>query len=463
MGNANKPNVVLIFIDDLGVGDIGSFGATEYRTPNLDRMASEGMRFTNFNVPQAVCSASRAALLTGCYPNRIGMKGALSPRAMLGLNPDEETIAELLKEQGYGTAIVGKWHLGHHKKFMPLQHGFDEYLGIPYSNDMTPFFYNESRNTVMPEQFKHKMSYPELPLVKGNNKIRELTTVSDQKGLTTLYTETAVDYINSRKEIPFFLYLAHSMPHVPLAVSEKFAGKSEQGLYGDVVMEIDWSVGQILEALDKNGLTENTLVIFTSDNGPWLNFGEHAGSTGGLREGKGTSFEGGNRVPAIMKWPRTIPEGRINNKLSTTMDILPTIVAITGANLPVERIDGINILPLLQGEERANPRRSMYYYYNENDLEAVRRDNWKLVFPHGHRSYEGVLPGKNGLPGAYNQKETTLSLFNLRRDPGERYNVKELYPEILLELQELAERAREDLGDDLNNRKGKNRRKHGEL
>src|SRR5690606_35452495 len=250
---------------------------------------------------QAVCSASRAALLTGCYPNRVGITGALGPTSKIGLNPSETTLAEMLRTEGYRTAAIGKWHVGHHLPFLPLQQGFDEYLGLPYSNDMVPFYYDGTRN--FPAGQERRAAYPELPLIKGNDVVQKLTSLEDQSDLTTRYTETAVDLIERNRTRPFFLYLAHSMPHVPLAVSSKFEGKSEQGLYGDVMMEIDWSVGEIVSALERQGLSDRTLIIFTSDNGPWLNFGDHGGSTGGLREGKGTSFEGGQRVPCIMRWP----------------------------------------------------------------------------------------------------------------------------------------------------------------
>lgn len=453
-----SPNIVLIVADDMGYGDLGSFGATQYSTPNLDELATEGVRFTDFYVSQPVCSASRAAILTGCYSNRVGITGALGPHSEIGLNPDESTIADLLKKAGYNTAAIGKWHLGHQKEFLPLQQGFDEFLGLPYSNDMVPFFYDGTRN--IPEAYKRKLTYPELPLIKGNDKIRELKTLKDQDILTTLYTETAIDFIERSKDTPFFLYFAHSMPHVPLAVSSKFKGKSEQGLYGDVIMEIDWSVGQIMKTLEKNGISKNTLVIFTSDNGPWLNFGNHAGSTGGLREGKGTTFEGGQRVPCIMRWPGIIPEGLISNKLATTMDLLPTVVSIAGAAFPNKKIDGVDILPLMKGDKDANPRKSLYYYYGKNSLEAVSDGEWKLIFPHKYRSYN-LMPGINGLPGEYGKGEIGLELYDMRRDPGERYNVKEMYPEIVARLNKLGDEARGDLGDDLTGRAGKNRRGPG--
>lgn len=454
------PNVVLILADDMGYGDLSSFGATQYKTPNLDKMACEGVRFTNFYVAQAVCSASRAGLLTGCYSNRVGISGALGPNSKIGLNPSEETIAEVLKKRGYRTGIFGKWHLGDYKQFLPLQQGFDEYLGLPYSNDMWRINYDGTKAT--PETNARKASFPPLPLIEGNDKIREINTMEDQAQLTTIYTQRAVQFIEKNKKTPFFLYVPQSMPHVPIAASAKFKGKSEQGLYGDVLMEVDWSVGQILQALEKNGLTKNTLVIFTSDNGPWINFGNHAGSTGGLREGKGTSWEGGQRVPCIMKWPGNIKAGSICNKLASTIDILPTLAKISGAPLPEKKIDGVNILPLLTGNSSAEPRKIFYYYYGRA-LEGVRENGWKLVLPHLHRSYEGLMPGQNGVPGATNIKKAGYALYDMRRDPGERYDVKEMYPAIIAELNKIADIARKDLGDDILHLAGENVREPGRV
>lgn len=457
-----KPNIVLIFMDDMGYGDLSCYGATQYKTPNLDRMAAQGIRFTNFLAAQAVCSASRAGILTGCYPNRVGISGALNPHSEIGLNPAEETIAEVLKKHNYKTSAIGKWHLGRQRQFLPLQQGFDEFLGLPYSNDMWPVYYDGTRN--IPPDYSRKLGFPELPLIKNNDKIKELKTMDDQDGLTTLYTETAVDFIKRNKSNPFFLYLAHSMPHVPLAVSDKFKGKSQQGLFGDVMMEIDWSVGEILKALEDNGIEKNTLVIFTSDNGPWINFGNHAGSTGGLREGKGNSFEGGQREPCLMKWPEHIIAGSICNKLSSTIDILPTLAAITNSTLPEKKIDGVNILSLMLGDKNANPRESFLYYYRKNSLEAVRKGTWKLVFAHPGRTYIGFKPGLDGLPGKTDENfNFQKGLYDLRRDPGERYDVKEFYPEVVAELKKLADEARLDLGDDIQNIQGLNRREPGRI
>jgi arylsulfatase len=405
-------------------------------------MAGEGMRFTSFYVSQAVCSASRASLLTGCYPNRVSIYGALSPRAKKGIHENEETIAEVLKKKGYACGIFGKWHLGHHQKFLPLQHGFDEYLGVPYSNDMWPIGYDGK--PASPEH--NKASYPFPPLLDGNDKVMEIRSFADQDTLTTRYTERAVQFIERYKDRPFFLYVPHTMVHVPLGVSDKFRGKSEQGMFGDVMMEVDWSVGEILKTLEKHRLENNTLVIFTSDNGPWLNFGNHAGSAGPLREGKGTSWEGGVRVPSIMRWPGIIPEGSVCDKMATTMDLLPTFAALAGAPLPGHKIDGVNIFPLMEGHSEAEPRSLLYYYYGKQ-LQCVREGKWKLHLPHQYRSYEGVEPGRDGLNGPYARDRTGYELYDLENDIGEKNDVADQNPEIVKRLMELAEKAREELGD----------------
>ncbi len=438
------PNIVLVFTDDQGYGDVGCYGATGYQTPHLDKMASQGMKFTNFYSAQPVCSASRAGLLTGCYPNRIGISGALFPFNEVGINDDELTIAEMLKERGYSTAIFGKWHLGHHEQFLPLQHGFDEYVGLPYSNDMWPIKVDGTR--AKPEEGRG--NYPDLPLIEGNETKEYITSLAGQDKLTTLYTEEAVDFINRNKENPFFLYVPHSMPHVPLGVSDKFRGKSDQGFYGDVMMEIDWSIGQIQKAIRDNGLEENTIFIFTTDNGPWLNYGNHAGSSGGLREGKTTSWEGGQRVPCIIKWPGQIPAGTVCNKLASSIDLMPTIAEIVDGQLSENRIDGLSILELWKGNMDASPRQNLYYYYGTNNLNAVRKGNWKLVFPHTYQSYEATVPRNDGYGGRRIRIEVdSLELYNLMRDPGERYNVIDLYPGIVEDLLALGDKARNDLGD----------------
>ncbi len=302
------PNIVLIFMDDMGYADLSCYGASEYETPALDRLASGGLRFTNFYCAQAVCSASRAALLTGCYSERVGIQGALMPWATSGISEREQTIADLLKARGYATACIGKWHLGHHRPFLPLQHGFDEYLGLPYSNDMWPVDFDGR-----PATSGTKAKYLPLPLIDGNDQVGVIATLDDQATLTGRYTERALRFIDRNRQRPFFLYLPHSMVHIPIAASRAFRGRSRRGLYGDVMMEVDDSVRRIVDRLASHGVENDTLVIFASDNGPWLNFGRHAGSAGPFREGKGTAFEGGVRVPCIMRWPGRVP-GRARHR-----------------------------------------------------------------------------------------------------------------------------------------------------
>lgn len=439
-----QPNVVLIYIDDEGYGDVGCYGATGFETPHLDQMASNGMKFTNFYSPQPVCSASRAGLLTGCYPNRIGFSGALFPRHKKGMNADEYTMAEMFKDQGYATACFGKWHLGWQKEFLPLQHGFDEYTGLPYSNDMWP--HNNATGERLPKE-SGRGDMPILPLIEGNEMIDSIMSLEDQDKLTTLYTDKAVDFINRKAGEPFFLYVPHTMGHIPLGVSDKFRGKSEQGLYGDVMMEIDWSVGEIIKSLEKNNIADNTIIIFTTDNGPWLNFGNHAGSAGGLREGKTTSWEGGQRVPFIIKWPAKIPAGTVCNKLACGIDLFPTLAEICGGTLSENKIDGVDISSLLEGNFEAEPRETILYYYGKNNLNAVRKGNWKLVLPHTWRSYH-TEPGNDGY-GGKRIKMTTEEpeLYNMMRDPGEQYNVIEYHPDIAEELMIVVEKARKELGD----------------
>ena len=444
------PNVVIIFIDDMGYADIGPFGAKDYQTPNLNRMAKEGIRFTDFYVAQAVCSASRTALLTGCYPNRLGLHGALGPNAKHGIHDNEVTIAELLKTKGYATAIYGKWHLGHHPQFLPVRHGFDEYFGLPYSNDMWPKHPEAKPGT-----------YPDLPLIE-NDKVIEL--MPDQAQLTRQYTERAVSFIERNKTKPFFLYVPHTMVHVPLFVGEKFKGSSKSGLYGDVVQEVDWSVGAILGAIKKHNLDKDTLVIFTSDNGPWLSYGEHAGSSGRLREGKGTAWDGGVRVPFIARWPGKIPAGRVMKQPAMTIDLLPTIAKLVNAELPKHKIDGLDIWPLLKGEAKAkNPHDAYFFYYNTNELQAVRSGQWKLILPHTYRTLVQQPKAKDGIPVKYSNVKTGLELYDLATDMSEKQNVADKHPDVVKRLEALAEQAREDLGDKLTNRTGKGVREPGRL
>lgn len=547
------PNVVVIFCDDMGYADIGPFGA-EVGTPNLDRMAAEGRVFTDFYAAQAVCSASRAALMTGCYPNRVGILGALGPGAKTGINPDETTVAELLKEKGYATAVYGKWHLGDEDAFRPTEHGFDEYFGLPYSNDMWPL--HPDLVKLPPDAVERKRRYPDLPLWEGSrdggHRIAiPKVTGDDQRNLTTWYTEHAVSFIErsvmedvrvsidpdrlramnlttrevtaalaeygvraadgaarpaaseppeftvgspekpapveslgdlvvrmtaggqairlkdvarvdrGRRDTPFFLYVPHSMVHVPLFVSDKFAGKSGHGLFGDVVQEIDWSVGQILDAIRRHGLEQNTLVLFTSDNGPWLSYGDHAGSAGPLREGKGTAWEGGVREPTLAWWPGRIPAGTRCSEPCGTIDLLPTVAALAGAELPKNAIDGKDISPLLFGEAGAKSPREAFFYYWGNELHAVRSGNWKLHFPHEYRSLDGKPGGTNGMPATYVPKETELALYDLANGPGERANVADANPDVVRRLTGLADAMRDDLGDSLTGRKGTGARPPG--
>ena len=445
------PNVVIVYADDLGYADIGPFstrtGEARPHTPHLDRMAAEGVRLTNFYVAQAVCSASRAALLTGAYPNRVGIQGALNHNATHGINADEMTIAEVLKQRGYATAIYGKWHLGHRTPFLPTNHGFDEYFGLPYSNDMWPRH---------PQQTNF---YPDLPLIEGT----EVTRLDpDQSQLTTWYTERAVSFMERNRERPFFLYVPHAMPHVPLFVSSKFQGRSPAGLYADVIAEIDWSVGQILDAVRRLNLDNDTLVIFTSDNGPWLSYGNHGGSAGPFREGKGTAFEGGTRVPFVARWPGRIPAGVVGHQPAMTVDLLPTLARLAGAPVSSARtIDGKDIWPLLANQRGAATPHEVLYFYWGAELHAVRSGRWKLHLTHPYQSLESA--GKDGIPGKYVRKEIEQSLFDLDSDPGESVDVSAANPEVVRRLLEYVERARGDLGDSLTKRVGSNVRPAGRI
>jgi len=447
------PNVVIIFADDLGYGDVGCFGAKEWSTPHIDRLAREGMRFTSFYVAQPVCSASRTGLLTGCYPNRLGIHGALGPNARHGIHAKETTLAETLKQRGYATACVGKWHLGHHPQFLPTRHGFDEYFGLPYSNDMWPHHPGAKAGT-----------FPPLPLIEGEKVVDPDVTAADQALLTGQYAERAVRFIENNKDRPFFLYLAHTMPHVPLFAGEKFRGSSRQGVLGDVIQEIDASVGAILDALARHGLEKETLVLFTSDNGPWLSYGNHAGSAGPLREGKGTTWEGGVRVPCVARWPGRIPAGATCNEPAMTIDLLPTLARFAGASLPLLPIDGKDIGPLFLGEAGAkSPHQAYFFYYNTGELQAVRSGRWKLILPHTYRTMAGQEPGRDGKPGRYRQVKAELSLFDLEQDVGETRNVAAEHPDVVARLMEYVEAARADLGDSLTQREGKGVRGPGRL
>ena len=436
------PNIVIVFADDHGYADWGEAARRQgFRTPNLDRMAAEGTTLDNFYVTQAVCSASRAALLTGSYSNRIGVTHALDHMSKTALNPDEITLAELLKPRGYATAIVGKWHLGARPEYMPLRQGFDEYFGLPYSNDMW------SHHPTTPDY------YPPLPLYDGEKVVER---DPDQSQLTARYTRRAVEFIRRNRDRPFLLYLAHSMPHVPLHVSDAFRGKSRRGLYGDVIEELDWSVGQVLDALKQAGIDGRTLVLFASDNGPWRPYGDHAGSAGPLRGEKGTAFEGGVRVPFIARWPGRLPAGRVVHAPAMTIDVLPTVARLAGAQVPANRvIDGRDIWPLLEGSAQASPHEALYFYWGDA-LHAVRSGRWKLHLPHPYR--HTVSAGHGGKPGPTEEREIGLSLYDLVADPGERRNLADRHPDVVARLQRVAEQARTELGDSLAGRSGRDLR-----
>lgn len=439
------PNVILILADDLGYADVGVYGARGFATPHLDRLAHEGVRFTDFHVAQAVCSASRAALLTGCYANRVGIEGAMEPWYKFGLHERELTLPQMLKQKGHATGMVGKWHLGTPTEFLPTHRGFDEWFGLPYSNDQWPLH---------PEK---PGKFPPLPLYEGDKIIDEDVTHREMEQLTARYTERAVSFIERNKDKPFFLYVAHTMPHVPLAVSEKFRGTTPRGLYGDAVAEIDWSTGEILETLKKLGLEKDTLVMFLSDNGPWLPFGNHSGSAQPLREGKTTAWEGGTRVPFIARWPGRIPAGGVCEEMACSIDLLPTLAKLMDAPLPQHKIDGQDIWPLLAGEKDArNPHEAYFFYgvpfgsWSGAELEAVRTREWKLVLPHTYRTLGGHKPGMDGWPAEYvKQPLTAPELYDMRGDIAEQHDVAAQHADIVQHLLKLAEQCRADLGDTL--------------
>lgn len=450
-----SPNVVIIFFDDMGYGDTEPYGMTGISTPNFNQLAKEGTRFTHFNAAQPVCSPSRAALLTGCYPNRIGISGAILPESTMALSLKEETIASMLKKVGYKTGMVGKWHLGNRAPYLPTSYGFDSFYGIPYSHDIWP---RDHKGNLITNPKNAKSSWPELTMLSGEKIVDTINTIDKVSRVTEEFTYKAASFIKENQRKPFFLYLAHPMPHIPLVASTKFAGKSEIGTFGDVIMELDWSVGTIMQTLKDTKIDQNTLLIVTSDNGPWLIYGNHAGSNGGFKDGKLSTAEGGTRVPLLIRWPNKIEAGGVNSQLMTNMDLLPTIAAATGALLPKHKIDGLNFLPSLTSANIKGPRDLFYYYYGKNNLEAVRYKNWKLILPHVGNSF-APLHGKDGMANKSEKIEFQEALYNLAHDPGERYDVKTQYPEIVEKLKGFAEEARKDLGDDLTKRQGKNVRR----
>jgi arylsulfatase A len=426
-GAEQPPNIVVIFADDLGYGDLACYGHPTIKTPSLDRMAAEGMRFTQFYSAAEVCTPSRAALLTGRLPPRSGMcsnkRRVLFPGSKGGLPADELTIAELLKIKGYATACIGKWHLGHLPQFLPGQHGFEYYFGIPYSNDMDRAQSSPAGRAAFLEP---KIDYWNVPLLR-NAAIVERP--ADQHTLTRRYADETVRFIREHKDQPFFVYLAHTMPHVPLFASEEHAGKSVRGLFGDVVEELDHSVGTVLQALRDEELEERTLVIFTSDNGPWLTQGEQGGSAGLLRDGKGSTWEGGMREPALAWWPGTIQPSTVCRELASTLDLLPTFCSLAGANVPRDRpLDGYDLSAVLKGGK--SPRREMFYYRGF-ELMAVRLGPWKAHFQ-----------TQSGYGQPMQEKHDPPLLFHLEVDPGESYNVAAKHPEVVAQIKALAEQHR---------------------
>jgi len=425
------PNFVIIFLDDSGWADFQPFSSPDYRTPNVAQLAKEGCRFNNFYVPQAICSASRSALMTGCYPGRTKVFGAHPPRAR-GLDPNYATMGGVLKERGYATAVFGKWHLGDQPETRPPARGFDESCGLMYSNDMWEFH---------PENPEYWGKYP-LHFWDNGKVTVERVTKKHQPMLTTWYTEHAVDFIGRHKDEPFLLYVPHSMPHVPIFCSEKFKGKSGAGLYGDVMMEIDWSVGQITKALKTHGVEDNTMVIFTSDNGPWISYGNHAGKTP-FREAKGTSFDGGTRSACLMKYPGKIKAGTVSDKTFCTLDILPTVADLAGAKLPANPVDGKNVWGLIAGRPGAQNPSAYYPFSTGSRFEGIISGDghWKLHLPHKYRTL--VKAANDGAAGKYRQEKIGLSLFDMKNDPYETTNVLEKHPDIAEKLQQIAEQHRQ--------------------
>ena len=458
---SEPPNLVLIYCDDMGWGDAPGFALAGHEPPaytrampHLARLAREGAVFRHYYSAQPVCSASRAAILTGCYPNRIGIHGALFPDAKHGIASEERTLAELLSDRGYSTGIFGKWHLGHLDAFNPTRHGFEEYYGIPYSNDMWPP--------------RFKRDFPPLPLMDGLTVAEHVSTLDDQGLLTRKLTERAVRFIHASAAArrPFFAYIPHPQPHAPIAVSPEFSPATRRELYGAVMREIDWSVGEVLRALDETGAADNTIVIFTSDNGPWLSFGSDAGSSGGLREGKGTTFEGGVREPCFVRWPGRVPAGAVSDVPWMSIDLLPTMAAITGAPAPAadRPIDGRDARAIWTCEAGAKPtHEAFWFYYHTNHLEGVRMGRWKLSLPRTSRTLDGKPGGVDGGETAYVEKAVPLALYDLEADPRESTDVSAQHPEVMAAIMAHVEAARADLGDALVKREGTGRRAPGRI
>jgi arylsulfatase A-like enzyme len=462
---ASRPNIVIILADDLGYGDLSCYGSKQCSTPNLDALAAKGTRFTDFYVAQAVCTASRAALMSGCYPNRIGLQGALNHTSTKGIHPDELLLPEMLKAAGYATGAFGKWHLGTRPEFHPMRHGFDAFSGIPYSND------NSKYHPTVPDM-------PPLPWYEGES---ISATDVDQSTFTQRITNHAVRFIQQHKAEPFFLYLPHVMPHVPIFPGKDYTDRTGKGRYADVVAELDDAVGQVLQALEDAAVADNTMVMFFSDNGPFLSYGDHAGNAGPLREGKLTTYEGGLRVPCIIRWPGKMPRNAVNSQPWMALDLLPTLAAEFGQALPTERkIDGQDVRNTWQGK---HSERALTFYAGE-ELQAIRQGQWKLHFPHPYLTVNGP-PGTGGKPAnfanmkpekieksgidgiasrhGYRVEQQALALYDISSDPGEKVNLAEQHPDVVTRLSQAAEAVRRDIGDKLSGTQGTGCRPVGEV
>ena len=443
------PNIIFILTDDQGYKDLSCYGAKDIYSPNIDSLAANGAIFSSYYATNPVCSASRASIMTGCYADRIGVFNAYMPENKFGLNPNETTIAEMLKKQNYKTGIFGKWHLGDAPEFLPRKQGFDEFYGILYSNDMWP--YHPQQGPVF--------NFSDIFLYENETKLKVL---KDQTFLTQALTERSISFIEKNKKNPFFLFLSHPQPHVPLFVNEKFKGTSKRKLYGDVIKEIDNSVGQIIKALKERDLEKNTIIIFTSDNGPWLSYGTHSGSAGIYKEGKGTSWEGGHRVPGIVYYPNEIKKNTKIEAPAMGIDWLPTIADFTKSALPDKKIDGLSLVPLLKGETEKSPHQNFFFYYNRNELHAIRHLDYKLYFPHKYRSLNGRMGRDDGLPINYDQNEiNSHELYNLKEDPSETNEISNSNQKIVNKILKIGDSIRNILGDSLKDIKGSEVREIG--
>ncbi len=445
--NDELPNIIFILTDDLGYGDLGIYGAKDIKTPNINQLAKQGAFLTSYYVSQLVCSAFCASILMGCYANRIGIHQALGPNSEIGINPNEELLPELLKEQGYATAIFGKWHLGDAPMFMPRKHGFDKFYGILYSNDMWPYH--------------PQYEFPPLYLYENETPLKEL---NDQTYFTDSITRKSIDFIKRNKDNPFFLYIPHPQPHVPLFAHPYFLRSQSRGLYGDVIHEIDHSVGQILQALQEHNLHDKTMIIFTSDNVPWLSYGAHAGSLGIFREGKGTVWEGGVRVPSIIWYPKHIPPNQQIESSMMAIDWLPTIIEYTQGRQPHLKIDGRSYKEVFSDHRQISKHENVLFYYGQNELQAIRHRHWKAYFPHTYRTIGNKKARDDGIPILYDYIQLNeIELYHLLDDPQEKTNVASIYPQVLQKIETITDSIREVLWDRLTGKKGSENRAPGRI